>query len=953
MNRALAVLVIGLSAVAHAQDKVLLLTANGRANPQYSEYKKAPVADLPGAGYYAAPDMRGEKGTAQALIPFAAGVMTNGDSSGKYRRKPGPYTYWIRKKRGELVFELGAPCHIRRVRVCVHKAKTTGCGRIRLYDRGNPLEFPEALLMGEVAKPKPGWHEFADLDKLTDGLRLVFELEPGKTHLTVSEVEIWGVPAAGSKTAKTEAGAALLDREGTRWYAFDFGTAKSPVTPTFTGVCRNTPYRKEAGYGWMAPTGKVGRHLDDSNFTPPSKVVPGLNDRDRSAGKKALADVLNRDFVAAMGYYHTQTRHQFALDVPNGRYRVVTFHSDIAFGRVGRQQFFVDAEGVRAVTDPYFASGSGRCDFEAEVADKQLNLTIDGLDPDVSKRSWNLNGLLVFPVNDARERAFAETKLRQVLAYLDRERKRVFDETFVEKPNVEKNPMPAVSEAERSRGFVVFTPNWMEMVYPNTVPTPASQARRLHAFACRGEREPYAVAVRTVAPVKRLSLRVSDLRGPGVAPAKAFDLRVVRCHPQRIGSSWSREWRVMPQILDPTHTVDLPADRTQQFWLMLRVPDDARAGAYRGEVTLTTDRGSASLPITLEVLPFDLAGPGKWIGMYWKPNQCDTRERMLKQLDDMRAHGMNALACTPPKPKMKLADGRLQVDATETLAFLHLIKSKGFDGPIPSHWRIEQGAKRLFGAKRIQEGARLIATEIVKLSERPDTPELLFYPVDEIGNHPKRQTLFLRRSALIKQAPGAKVYCTVNNFAAGQRCVEGIDYWCSNITFSLDWERYVREHKKVYMRYGSHYTKDPRRARNSSGFGFYRRNAVAMYYWHYQAVVADPFDDLDGGTRDWCASYPGKDGPIPTLDWEGVAEGVDDLRYIHTLNLLAARCTKRGGDASRKAEQALAALTALLAQDATTSAYDFMKAASDDDFHGLRRKVVDLILPLHTMASKP
>jgi hypothetical protein len=109
---------------------------------------------------------------------------------------------------------------------------------------------------------------------------------------------------------------------------------------------------------------------------------------------------------------------------------------------------------------------------------------------------------------------------------------------------------------------------------------------------------------------------------------------------------------------------------------------------------------------------------------------------------------------------------------------------------------------------------------------------------------------------------------------------------------------------------------------------------------------------LDGDSRDWCAAYPGRDGPIPTLDWEGVGEGVDDLRYINTLRSMAEQCRKLGGPAAQKANQATAELDRLLSDDTTTSAYDFMKKLSNDDFNALRRKVVDLILPLNEMLVK-
>lgn len=743
---------------------------------------------------------------------------------------------------------------------------------------------------------------------------------------------------------------AVTDAEGMKWYAFQFGPTNSPAVPLFTRVTKDMLCTKATGYGWTVPTGNVGKPMNEGGLMQPSSAVAGLIDRDR-ATDKTVVDPVSRAFVGAEGAYHPQTRHQFVADVPDGHYLAVTFHSDITYGRFGRQHFSIDAQGKRVVEDPYFDSIYGRCEFETDVANGQLALVFDGTKPDVRNRNWQVNGLVLFPYGKETERAFAAKKVDLILSYL-REARHVTKD-YVEKPHIETNPMPPTSAEDRARGFVVFVPNWMEMVYQNTVPTDASLKRRLTAFACRGEREPYAIAVRSLAPLKQVTFSVTDLHGPAIIPATAFDLRVVRYYPQRIGSSWSREWCVMPQILDPNHPVDLPAHTTQEFWLTVRVPASAKSGLYAGNVTLACGKARAVVPITLEVLPFDLAGPGKWVGMYWRPEQCDSRETLRLELADMRAHGMSCAACNVPEPKFKLVDGKLTVDAAETTAFLDLLWQNGFTGPIPvMSWDVESAAKALYGAARMQEGVRPILREYIKVATRPNSPPLLFYPVDEIGHAKDLQEELLRKGEMLHKVPGAKVFCTVNEFAAGQRCVEQIDYWCSNVPLTLEQEQFVREQGKVYMRYGSHYTKDPRQARDSAGFGFIRRNAVAMYYWHYQAYVGDPFDDLDGNSRDWCAAYPGKDGPIPTLDWEGVGEGVDDLRYMNTLRTLAEQCRTQGGAASQKAAKAVAELERLLAADATTSAYDFMKSLSDDEFNALRRKVVDLILPLNESLTK-
>ena len=193
--------VLVLASAAVAADQAVLLTANGLENEKYSQYKKAPKVELKGAGYYATPAMLGEKGTAEALIPFRKGILTNGDSSQAWKRKPGPYTYWTGKKQGELFFVFGQSCRIERVRICLLFSKTSGCEEIRLYAGAKPSpvaakveggQAPKAL--ATIAKPKKKWNEIKDLNVTTDGLRFLLKRAPRMRYLHVTEVEVWGVP---------------------------------------------------------------------------------------------------------------------------------------------------------------------------------------------------------------------------------------------------------------------------------------------------------------------------------------------------------------------------------------------------------------------------------------------------------------------------------------------------------------------------------------------------------------------------------------------------------------------------------------------------------------------------------------------------------------------------------------------------------------------------------------
>ena len=65
-------------------------------------------------------------------------------------------------------------------------------------------------------------------------------------------------------------------------------------------------------------------------------------------------------------------------------------------------------------------------------------------------------------------------------------------------------------------------------------------------------------------------------------------------------------------ILDRPSMDTLKAGHCQPVWLSIRIPSDAAAGQYKGELTLTSDQGSLKLPIEFEVCGMTLPEPAEW-----------------------------------------------------------------------------------------------------------------------------------------------------------------------------------------------------------------------------------------------------------------------------------------------------------------------------------------------------
>jgi hypothetical protein len=98
-----------------------------------------------------------------------------------------------------------------------------------------------------------------------------------------------------------------------------------------------------------------------------------------------------------------------------------------------------------------------------------------------------------------------------------------------------------------------------------------------------------------------------------------------------------------------------------------------------------------------------------------------------------------------------------------------------------------------------------------------------------------------------------------------------------------------------------------------AGVWFWSTGADGQGYWCYQSQWrrSPAFQDLEGTahSHDYVA-YPDLDGPIPTLHWECIRMGIDDARYLYTLEaaIAAAGTSPQAAAAQRYLDELRAAM---------------------------------------------
>ena len=158
------------------------------------------------------------------------------------------------------------------------------------------------------------------------------------------------------------------------------------------------------------------------------------------------------------------------------------------------------------------------------------------------------------------------------------------------------------------------------------IPEGSSLKKRWQAMAWRGERVNAQAVLWTKVDIAEASIFVSDLKcGSAVIPASAITTNFVRyvmtdeLNKDRKGGCGAREnkaeWdsSIVADVLDIVKVRDIKARTTQPIWMNIWVPQSARAGKYKGTLTV---RGKDINPMVLQmevnVLDRILPAPKEW-----------------------------------------------------------------------------------------------------------------------------------------------------------------------------------------------------------------------------------------------------------------------------------------------------------------------------------------------------
>ena len=742
-------------------------------------------------------------------------------------------------------------------------------------------------------------------------------------------------------------------------YAFDFGPAGQAVAPGFTPVSPDVDYSDTTGWGWD-PTVRPGRAWD---VTFPTRLLQDSIDLGGATFRAKLRPGAYHMlvFFEPLGYWDGEQARYSRRTVRGPGWQVVQEHEK--WGKLDFAYHFQDTEPLPgadlwAVYMDYLFKPA-----EADVAlrDGVFELTVEADGPGAKR----LAGLILYPTGNAR----AAQWVSEALA----EEREEFRSRAVELPLPQtKDPAPA-SAADRARGCVLFAPPVEQDVYFSTLPT-AEQARAdLETFAARGQLTSLTFAVRPLRDLGAAKLAVSDLVGKETfISSQRITLSVVRHLPTR--SLGSLMYRVSPRYLVAASEVTLPGDITRQFWVTVRVPKDAAPDMYQGEITLKpAGQPAITIPVRLRVLPFELDEADFTTGFFGiEPNlpvQGPAHDELQRGIFRMLAdHGMTSFTGGPPIVFSGFnSTGQPKLDFARADAFMAEVKKAGFHREFNNYGGFivtglhdqgyvkgETGAalEKQYGMP-YEEILRRVWEEVEIHSAQEEWLPFTYHMCDEtrvleVAREQLELMKLLKRASPWLQTTGS--YSV--SFAPTQ---DPLELALQDFFRTLDSSQ-LNNHDDLVMAKARELGKKVYIYNQGQGrysFGLYQwseraKGVAGRYQWISFIRHGCEYLDLDGREPDTGVIFYAADGLRSTPALERAGEGMNDFRYLQTLENLAAAAEDATAEPAR---QAAAEAREFLARIASSIAINQRQKPDGLDLDAIRREAADRILALRPMVA--
>jgi len=183
-----------------------------------------------------------------------------------------------------------------------------------------------------------------------------------------------------------------------------------------------------------------------------------------------------------------------------------------------------------------------------------------------------------------------------------------------------------INPGDYADNFVVYSRNYLEKIYPNTIPKPDEimtnlEDFKLETFEIAGNYEPLTFAIYAFEDLENVNVEITDLvNGQETIQNSNIEIKKVVSIDKRWRWGYYDTYGLNPWYLDDLDSMDINANSNQQIWITINVPENTLAGVYTGKISITGDNiQPIELDVNLEVFDIQLESPDATPFLYSSP----------------------------------------------------------------------------------------------------------------------------------------------------------------------------------------------------------------------------------------------------------------------------------------------------------------------------------------------
>ncbi len=348
--------------------------------------------------------------------------------------------------------------------------------------------------------------------------------------------------------------------------------------------------------------------------------------------------------------------------------------------------------------------------------------------------------------------------------------------------------------------------------------------------------------------------------------------------------------RTHPTIRDAESIVPftIQACTNKQIWVTVKLPDNISSGHYTGTISIAMNldgiRIHDNVDLDVEVLPIHLVKPEYTVGVWylgWLTNpknasftaRSKTRRQMKEEFLDMKEHGVDTVGLDH---SYKSAKGiKHAFENYREPAQMLLDSGYSNDKLVYVDWKVLESAS----PDRYKKKINVLAS----LSKSLGYKRLWIYNQDE-----KNYNKLISQRHTFETAHAFDAYniVAVTRANIAQRLKGLLEIAIIKHTTPENVISSLKAGGTTPLAYGPPHSGEERATTIRATYGFRMAGKGFKGVFSYAYQSGNCWDDWakwgKQKYRPTVMAYPTEDKPIPTLQWEGWREAVDDLRYLAT-----------------------------------------------------------------------